>query len=221
MNPGKIPRAVKIIPLLTNWEEIVFLTQPENWSPQATGAVTRVFTSNFNEKMAQRYFNLILLPAIRQDIKDNKKLNFHLYLALKKTLYKPTAFFKGLLIPLCESMECTFREATIIGSVLTKVSIPSLPSSVALMKICTMPYSGTNSIFIRTLIDKKYALPYRVIDALVDHFFGFQKRDERATNSLAFITFVVCTKVQRRVDPTTKKRFEVFVETKKSCQNYP
>jgi len=62
------------------------LTQPENWSPQATGAVTRVFTSNFNEKMAQRYFNLILLPAIRQDIKDNKKLNFHLYLALKKNL---------------------------------------------------------------------------------------------------------------------------------------
>jgi len=197
------------------------LTQPENWSPQATGAVTRVFTSNFNEKMAQRYFNLILLPAIRQDIKDNKKLNFHLYLALKKTLYKPTAFFKGLLIPLCESMECTFREATIIGSVLTKVSIPSLPSSVALMKICTMPYSGTNSIFIRTLIDKKYALPYRVIDALVDHFLGFKKemRELPILWHLSLLSFA--QRYKEELTQQQKKRLEVFVKTKKSCQNYP
>ena len=30
-----------------------------------------------------------------------------------------------------------------------------------------MEYCGTTSFFIRTLLDKKYALPYRVIDALV------------------------------------------------------
>lgn len=30
-----------------------------------------------------------------------------------------------------------------------------------------MPYSGTNSFFLRVLLDKKYALPYRVVDALV------------------------------------------------------
>lgn len=27
---------------------------------------------------------------------------------------------------------------------------------------------------IKTLLDKKYALPYRVVDALVDHFMGFR-----------------------------------------------
>lgn len=155
----------------------MFLTQPDNWSPQATGAVTRVFASNFNEKMAQRYFSLVLLPAIRNDIKLHKKLNFHLYLALKKTLYKPNAFFKGVLIPLCEAMDCSLREAIIIGSVIAKTSIPCIPSSVALMKLCTMQYSGTNSLFIRILIDKKYALPYRVLDALVAHFIQF--RSER------------------------------------------
>lgn len=41
-----------------------------------------------------------------------------------------------------------------------------------------MEYSGTNSFFIRVLLDKKYALPYRVVDALVDHFTRFA-RDER------------------------------------------
>ncbi len=30
------------------------------------------------------------------------KLNLHLYEALKKSLYKPAAFFKGVLFPLCE-----------------------------------------------------------------------------------------------------------------------
>jgi len=37
-----------------------------------------------------------------------------------------------------------------------------------------MPFTGINSFFIRALIDKRYALPYRVVDALVDHFVGFE-----------------------------------------------
>lgn len=38
-----------------------------------------------------------------------------------------------------------------------------------------MDYSGCNSIFLRILLNKKYALPYRVIDAVVDHFMKFVK----------------------------------------------
>lgn len=34
--------------------------------------------------------------------------------------------------------------------------------------------TGSNSLFIRVLLDKKYALPYRVIDALVFHFLRFR-----------------------------------------------
>jgi essential nuclear protein 1 len=33
--------------------------------------------------------------------------------------------------------------------------------------------------FIRILLDKKYALPYPVIDALVEHFLKFKVRSER------------------------------------------
>jgi essential nuclear protein 1 len=32
-----------------------------------------------------------------------------------------------------------------------------------------MEYCGTTSFFMRVLLDKKYALPYRVVDALVSH----------------------------------------------------
>jgi essential nuclear protein 1 len=42
-----------------------------------------------------------------------------------------------------------------------------------------MPYSGVNSFFIRVLLDKRYALPYRVVDALVDHFFSFVKEERQ------------------------------------------
>jgi len=31
--------------------------------------------------------------------------------------------------------------------------------------------TGANSIFIRALLDKKYALPYRVVDAVFFHFY--------------------------------------------------
>lgn len=95
-------------------------------------------------------------------------------MALKKALFKPGAWFKGILIPLCESGTCTLREAIIVGSIITKCSIPVLHSSAAMLKIAEMEYSGANSIFLRLLLDKKYALPYRVLDALVFHFLGFR-----------------------------------------------
>ncbi len=76
----------------------------------------------------------------------------------------------GVLLPLCESKNCSLREAIIIGSVLAKNSIPMLHSAAALLKLVEMEYTGANSIFIRILLDKKYALPYRVVDAVVHHF---------------------------------------------------
>lgn len=46
--------------------------------------------------MAQRFYNLVLLPRVRDDISEYKRLNFHLYQALRKALFKPGGFMKGL-----------------------------------------------------------------------------------------------------------------------------
>ncbi|CAH2221073.1 bystin [Pelobates cultripes] len=171
---GKLPKAFKIVPALSNWEQILYITEPETWTAAAMYQATRIFSSNLTERMAQRFYNLVLLPRVRDDIAEYKRLNFHLYMALKKALFKPGAWFKGILIPLCESGTCTLREAVIIGSILTKCSIPVLHSSAAMLKIAEMEYNGANSIFLRLLIDKKYALPFRVLDALVFHFLAFR-----------------------------------------------
>lgn len=171
---GKLPKAFKIIPSLANWEQVLYLTEPESWTAAAMYQATRIFSSNLKERMAQRFYNLVLLPRIRDDIAEYKRLNFHLYSALKKALFKPGAWFKGILIPLCESGTCTLREAIIIGSILTKCSIPVLHSSAAMLKLAEMEYNGANSIFLRLMLDKKYALPFRVLDALVAHFLSFR-----------------------------------------------
>ena len=113
---------------------------------------------------------MVLLEKCRDDIKKERKLNYHLYMALKKALFKPAAFYKGILLPLVQSQTCTLREATIIGSVISKISIPGIHSSAALLKLLQLPYSGSSSLFIKVLINKKYALPRRVLDALLDHF---------------------------------------------------
>uniref|UniRef100_A0A1A8DL07 Bystin-like n=1 Tax=Nothobranchius kadleci TaxID=1051664 RepID=A0A1A8DL07_NOTKA len=171
---GKLPKAFKIIPALSNWEQVLYLTEPETWTAAAMYQATRIFSSNLKERMAQRFYNLVLLPRVRDDIAEYKRLNFHLYSAMKKALFKPGAWFKGILIPLCESGTCTLREAIIIGSILTKCSIPVLHSSAAMLKLAEMEYNGANSIFLRLLLDKKYALPFRVLDALVAHFLSFR-----------------------------------------------
>ena len=172
---GKLPKAFKVIPSLSNWEEALYLTEPDKWTAAAMWQATRIFASNLNSSRAQRFYNLVLLPRVRDDIAEYKRLNYHLYSALKKALYKPAAFFKGILLPLCDSGTCTLREALIISSILAKTSIPVLHSSAALLKIAEMEYSGANSIFMRTLFEKKYALPYRVIDAAVFHYVHFQQ----------------------------------------------
>eukprot|EP00904_Undaria_pinnatifida_P013536 jgi/Undpi1/9312/HiC_scaffold_26.g11770.m1 len=170
---GKLPKAFKIIPSITNWEQILWLTKPESWSNHAMLAATKVFASNFNDKMAQRFYNIFLLEACRSDIAENRRLNYHLYEALRKSVYKPAAFYKGMLLPLASAGDCTLREASIFASVLARVTIPANHSAVALLKLAQLPYNGASSLFIRVLLNKKYALPYKVIDTLVDHFMTF------------------------------------------------
>uniref|UniRef100_A0A2A4JSW8 Bystin n=1 Tax=Heliothis virescens TaxID=7102 RepID=A0A2A4JSW8_HELVI len=171
---GKLPKAFKMVPHLQNWEQILYLTEPTTWSAAAMYQATRIFASNLKEKMAQRFYNLVLLPRVRDDLAEYKRLNFHLYQALRKALFKPGAFMKGILLPLLEAGDCTLREAIIVGSVLARNSVPVLHSSAAMLKIAEMDYTGANSIFLRILFDKKYALPYRVVDSVVFHFIRFQ-----------------------------------------------
>jgi essential nuclear protein 1 len=184
---GRLPKPFKILPTLPQWDILVSITRPDSWTPNATYEATKIFTSS-RPAVAQAFCTDVLLPVVREDIRESKKLNIHLYKALKKALYKPAGFFRGFLFPLAGSGTCTLREATIIASVLARVSIPVLHSATALYRLCEIgadqmmtdvESAGACNIFIRTLLEKKYALPYRVVDALVFHFLRFRAMQQQ------------------------------------------
>ncbi|KAK3680168.1 snoRNA-binding rRNA-processing protein [Recurvomyces mirabilis] len=170
---GKLPKPFKILPTLPQWDILLSITRPEAWTPNAVYEATKLFTSS-RPALAQAFVQDILLPRVREDVLETRKLNVHLYKALKKSLYKPAAFFRGLVFPL-------------VASGTSRVSIPVLHSATALFRLCEIAAeqmmgdveaAGACNIFIRTLLEKKYALPYRVVDALVFHFLRFRAVQE-------------------------------------------
>ncbi|RCK65642.1 Essential nuclear protein 1 [Candida viswanathii] len=172
---GKLPKLFKILPSLKNWEDVLYVTNPDQWTPHATYEATKLFVSNLQANEAQKFIEKVLLEKFRTSIEDSDdhSLNYHIYRALKKSLYKPGAFFKGFLLPLVDGY-CSVREATIAASVLTKVSVPVLHSSVALTQLLQRDFSPATTVFIRVLIEKKYALPYQTLDELVFYFMRFR-----------------------------------------------
>jgi essential nuclear protein 1 len=161
---------------------IIPLTQPDQWTPNSILAATRLFISS-NSAVSEAFLKTILLERVREDIAESKKLNIHLYNSIKKALYKPKEFFRGFLFPLVGSGTCTLREAAIISSALSRVSIPVLHSAYALARLCEIAAEqmsvdteagGATNVFLKTLLEKRYALPYQTIDALVFHFLRFR-----------------------------------------------
>ncbi|KIW03617.1 uncharacterized protein PV09_05369 [Verruconis gallopava] len=180
---GKLPKPFKLLPSLppSMLAHIIPLTRPETWTPNAIYQATRLFVSS-KSAVSQGFLGGVLLDRVRDDINENKKLNVHLYNALKKALYKPKEFFRGFLFPLVED-NCTLREAHIVASVLARVSVPVLHSAYALARLCEIAAEqmtvhteagGATNIFIKTLLEKRYALPYQTVDALVFHFLRFK-----------------------------------------------
>uniref|UniRef100_A0A914M5K9 Bystin n=1 Tax=Meloidogyne incognita TaxID=6306 RepID=A0A914M5K9_MELIC len=175
---GRIPKAFKIIPTLVDWEKIIELTRPDDWSAAAMLHATKIFASTATPPQCQRFYNLILLPRIRDDIDGLKKLHFHMYQCLFKALFKPAAFFKGILLPLCKSNNFSLREAVVLASMLRKASIPQLHAAAALLSISCLEYTSSRAYILQALIEKNYALPLRVLDGIVSHFLRMKNNKE-------------------------------------------
>lgn len=124
--------------------------------------------STMKPPQAQLFLSVVLLDAVREDIQSNKKLNVQYYEALKRALYKPGAFFKGIVFPMLEvdpsyprlisvySLDifqsgCTLKEAAIIASIIAKKKVPVLHSAAALLRIAQMDYAGAQTSVSRWL----------------------------------------------------------------------
>ena len=177
---GKLPKAFNILSSTEDWEDLINITEPYNWTPQAMYNAVIQFSSA-DSSIGTIFYEKYLVPAIKSDIKKNKKLNIHYYNCLKRALFKPSSFFKGIILPMSKSL--SGKEASIIGSILRKCSIPNNHASAAIVKLsqlCKNDIKGVSVgalFFMRLLLVKKYALPKEVKDCLVKFFLGYYDFD--------------------------------------------
>ncbi|ODQ78040.1 hypothetical protein BABINDRAFT_66069 [Babjeviella inositovora NRRL Y-12698] len=214
---GKLPKLFKVIPSLNNWQDVLFVTNPDKWTPHVCYEATKLFVSNLQAREAEKFIETVLLERFRTDIEESEthSLNYHLYRAVKKSLYKPGAFFKGFLFPLVEG-GCSVREATIAGSVLAKVSIPALHSSVALSYLIKQEFSPAGTVFIRILLEKKYALPYQTVDDVVFYFMNFRKAAQNNTYDEMIMEEEVDAKTMPSLPVVWHKAFLAFAQRYKN-----
>ena len=91
-----MPKFFKMIPQYRNWEELLCITQPDEWSAAAVFRATKIFTSGLKTNMAQRFFNQYLLPRVRDDINYYGRLNFHLFQVGLQSSYRVSHLFVDL-----------------------------------------------------------------------------------------------------------------------------
>ena len=76
---GKLPRSFQVIPLMENWESLLKITNPNDWTPHAFFEAVKIFTSQSESNRTVKFFSNYLLPRILNDIQRDKTLNYHLF----------------------------------------------------------------------------------------------------------------------------------------------
>ncbi|CAD5224299.1 unnamed protein product [Bursaphelenchus xylophilus] len=204
---GKIPKAFKSIPALKNWEQILEITQPDKYTAAAMLHATRLFAAVASPKACERFYRYYLLPRVLDDIMEYRKLNVHLYTAVKKSIYKPTSFVKGLLLPICEPDMVSMNVAHVVKAVIQSTSLPVFHAATAIIKLAQQrPTSSPVSYILTGFIQKRYTLPSLCIDSLLDYFCSYEDKDERMPLSLhsAIHEFVKTYKLE--LDTQQKQR---------------
>ena len=208
---GKLPKAFNILSSTEDWEDLVNITEPYNWTPQAMYNAVIKFSSA-DSTIGTIFFEKYLVPAIKSDIKKNKKLNIHYYNCLKRALFKPSAFFKGIILPMSKSL--SGREASIIGSILRKCSIPNNHASAAIVKLSQLCQNDKKGVsvgalfFMRLLLVKKYALPKEVKDCLVKFFMSYYDFDRNKLPVLWHQT-LLCFVQHYKLDLTEEEKINL------------
>ncbi len=113
---GQLSKPFKALPFIGEWQALLELTQPKQWSHQAMERATRYLIANLDAYRSQQFLQGYLLPAVRESIATKKKLDVHLFMAVKRSVYKPTAFFKGLILALLNGSPLV-KECQILASV--------------------------------------------------------------------------------------------------------
>lgn len=118
---GKLPKPLKVLPMIANTFRILEITKPMNWTSHALYAVTESFSNSMPVDQFRIFLNKYVLTAVIRCLETHKKLDYHLYMSLKRGLYKPAAWFRGILFPLATRVGITNKLAQVIASAMSSV----------------------------------------------------------------------------------------------------
>lgn len=77
---------------------------------------------------------------------------------------------------LCEE-GTLLREVKVVESLLSKMSIPMISASVAMLKLMDLPPCTPAIHYLSALLNKHYTLPRRVLTRLTDYLLAFQETE--------------------------------------------
>jgi essential nuclear protein 1 len=168
---GKLPKIMKIIPIFKNFEEILWFTRPDTWTPQALFVITRLFLAILKPFQMERFLAMILIPRFQEGIfLGKKKLSIHIFMALKIASKYSKNFFSFVIKPLLKKQNCTLKESIILSALISKMSFPLEVISHFLSHFLKKNFSRQKFIILNSILNKNYLLPVRIIDLILDFF---------------------------------------------------
>lgn len=168
---GKIPKILKIIPVLKNFEEFLWFTRPDRWSSQALYVISRFFFSKLSYEKLERYFSSILAPRFQEEIFKKQKICPTIFKLIKLSSKNEKIFFTRILIPLSCSKNCTNKESAFLASIISTQSF-SRSHMYSLLVFLTKDkiFKKSKISILRAIISKKYNIPNRIKEYIVDFF---------------------------------------------------
>jgi len=167
---GKIPKIIKLLPSLKNFEEILWLTRPDIWSDQAIFSITRSILPKLDKVQMSRFFSLVLTPRFQETIFNSSQYSIHIQKTIKISIRFSTVFLSSVFLPLCESKSCSVKEGAVLATIISKYHFnPSLLFSV-LLRMLKPPITSIKCMIMRAILCKNYVVPHRILDSLVDFF---------------------------------------------------
>jgi essential nuclear protein 1 len=187
---GKMPKIIKLMPSLKNFEEIIWLTRPDIWSDQAIFSVTHSFISKLDKNQMGRFFSLVLAPRFQETIFNSNRYSIHIQKTMKMSTRFPSVFFSSVFLPMCESKNCSLKEGAVLGMILSNYHFN--PSSIlsVLIRLLKPPVTPVKCLLMRTILCKNYIIPHRTLDLLVDFFISNRKKIFFSQFKTFFIVFL-------------------------------
>ncbi|CAH8584006.1 unnamed protein product [Heterobilharzia americana] len=200
---GPLPKTVKMLPHLVGWETLLEMLKPLEWSVHTYPRIVKVFASKGHEP-AHHFYELYLLPKVKQDIEENRRLCFHLFEALIRSMFRPEEFISGVYLPWVQS-EMSKTEGLILSNLIKRATLKSRFAAVALALTLEEEFSIPRSMVIETFLTKKYHLPEAAVLKVIDYFISFDK------DCTAYFTD------EKRMPLTWFKSLLVFLEFYRHC----